>query len=228
MSTKRSLYIDFFFKNSIILLIISYILILIGILPKKEIINTGYSIIFLSLAFCSYLIETKVIRMFNKEALLIYIILMVTIANVVFIENTENFVYNLNSLYISVSFVLIMSKTKYINPKTIENILKDIVFVGIISSIINLCLNYNSILNFHLANSAYDINFTGIFLGRNQQGVYLFLSLVSWHILRTVYGKRTGFGIPLLLMVNTVLSFSRASILATFLYFFCYYVNKKI
>lgn len=227
MIIKRCIPIEFFISNSVILLTFSYVLILFGILPKNETINTAWSIMVLSLAFCFYLIDRKAIKFYKLELLMIPLLCLITIVNMFFLSNLDSALYNLNTIFIIISFILLMSKSKYINPTTIEYVLNSIMLVGVASSIINILSNYSDMFNMYQVSSAYDIKFTGLFLGRNQQGVYLFLSLVSWHILKIIYRKQMSPFIPMLLLCNTILSFSRASILATMVYFLFYYLNKK-
>ena len=90
MIIKRCIPIEFFISNSVILLTFSYVLILFGILPKNETINTAWSIMVLSLAFCFYLIDRKAIKFYKLELLMIPLLCLITIVNMFFLSNLDS------------------------------------------------------------------------------------------------------------------------------------------
>lgn len=201
----------------------SYILMSLGLIPQLEIFNTIFSLLSVGCLFfwCVFFNKIKTSRV-SFVAFIIFslFVLAINIINSIHLNNINDFIYNANAIsIICLVFVFLVNNNKsLINEISIRYVLISVVLFAVCSSIFNIYVNYESIMNLAAIRNAYEAKFTGFFLGRNQFGAYLYLSIVSCFYLENIYDTKVSVFIVLFLILNLLFTFSRTPILCTLLF----------
>lgn len=204
------------------LMTIPYILMCFGILPKLELINTITGLIIVLSLFIyhwiRYGLNPKAI-IFSKYIIFIIWVIYINLLGIYGLQEVDRFIYNANALSVVVlSYFLFIENKILLNLDSIKSILCIVVLFAMLSSITNIVLNFDSIVHVSGLIRAYDANFSGLFIGKNQFGGFLFLSIVSCFFLRGIYKINISIYTILFLIFNLIITFSRSPIIATIIF----------
>lgn len=207
-----------------IMLVFPYGLMFLGCMPPIEIINTINTLIMI-LLFSTWTIVVNKFYIYksNMKAFILFFcwVTCVILLNVFRMNNIESLMYNANAFsLVALVYIFFVSKNDTFSHGDIRNALLVVVGFATLSSLINIFVNYETIIDIRSLVRPYDARFTGVFLGRNQFGGFLFLSVVSYIFLHDIFNFHISKVILALIGVNLILTFSRAPILATFVFLF--------
>ena len=145
--------------------------------------------------------------------------------------NNNDAIFIISSI-INFYFLIVAIYKANITPVDLNSFLKKIIFIGIISAIINFILNYKGILNISSITNSYNANFSSFFPNRNQYGLFMLMVTISLSLL-FINEKitRKYIFVYVILIINLILSMSRNSMLGLFVFafvFICYkYVRER-
>ena len=143
-----------------------------------------------------------------------------------------NFDYNEILFIISSTlniFLLILGcDKKEVTTKEIIAFFKKMCLLGIISVIINIAINYKSILQLSTANDSYSMKFSAFFPNRNQFGLFMLMMIISISILMNIKFKKEYMLYLILFVANLILTMSRTSILGLVVFALMVFYYKYI
>ena len=208
-----------------LLLSLPYFLIMLKIFPNSNTSITIYSIILLSLATPLILYNYRKMQI-NTKQMGLFILFACIISTIIFLNlfgknySFSELSYNGNALitFLYVFLIFILFRHATLSEKQIELTLSMIVFLAIIFCFFNIVLYHNTILSLSSLQSSYKAQFCSLFLGRNQFGSFLYLSIIAYITLTSHFKKKFNIFIFFLLFVNLFLTFSRSANLATIIF----------
>ena len=179
-----------------ILVYIVQILIMIWC-TKNKIKNTSKKIIIFILVIFSLQIITQIVNFLNFRSIEIK-----DIVNIVAVI--------LNSyLYIYMALKSEVTKEQFVN------FMRKIVFLGMISCIYNIIVNFENVINIFNVKNSYELNLKSFFANRNQYGIFLIIVMLSnLYILNTERSKKYII-LQIIFIISAILTMSRNAILGT-------------
>lgn len=114
-------------------------------------------------------------------------------------------------------FILSLEKVTVSNNELIV-FLKKICFIGLFAAILNILLNYKSIINLRFINNSYSVSFSSFFPNRNQFGLFMLIEIIALSLLSAYNYKKKYFIYFVIFGLNLILTMSRNSILGLAVY----------
>lgn len=203
-------------------------LIPIGLLGMFHIPNKLYTLLYAIV----YIIQTLILilstsqnysRIPKKMVLLLMIIILnctLTISYVVIKFGTLDYneIIFSCSLIINIMILIIGINNQEITKDGIKKFLKKMSILGIIAVIINVLLNYKLMFNLSRLTNSYSANFSSFFPNRNQYGLFMLMMIISVTLLLSFKYEKKYVMYCLIFIINLILSMSRNSILALFIF----------
>lgn len=221
-----------------------YICIILNIIPIAllglfKISNSLYTLLYAFFYFVQSFILiirlNKFIKHINKRSFLIVLLFLfnnlfallysfISFGNVDYKEYLFIISSTLNILF----FIVSMDRISVSNSELIH-FLKKICFLGIISVIINLILNYNSILSLRFLSNSYAANLSSFFPNRNQFGLFMLIQIIGTSLLVSYKFEKKHILFIIIFTLNLLLTMSRNSILGlvVFAFMILYYKYFK-
>lgn len=216
-------------RNYEYILAFPYFLILARLLPAREIYLTIASICTWTLLFIWHIFTgfSKI----NRKPFIAFLMLflwaaMTVLFNIIRLESHSNFIYDANTIVtLGTVFLLFSTHNNLFNKENVRNAIKAMIAIGIISSLINIIENYQDVFTLAAVTQVYDVKFTGLFLGRNQFGWFIYLCIIGCMLLKSFYREKINAAVFALLGVNLFFTFSRAAILATVIFILIFWID---
>ena len=218
-------------RNFTCLLMLPYILIFLGVLPGREIYPTIFSIAVFAvfLLWCLAAFDIKIRRKAGAAFLLVALwAALLLMLNFGSLRARSDVVYDANTLVgLGMLFLIFAARHLLFTREMLESALKAIVGFGLLSSVVNIVQNYDGVFSLAAVTQVYSVKFTGLFLGRNQFGWYLYLCLICCMLLKHLFGARVHPAVFFLLAVNLFFTFSRAAMLSAAVFFGLYWLDIR-
>lgn len=209
-----------------------FICIVINIIPvvllgEFNIPNKIYTLLTIGV----YVIQTLIMLWYIKDkikttskkmviSIIIFFILqvitqVVNIVNfgIIEIKDIANILVVAINIYI---FVYIASKFEVTKEQFVD-FMKKMIFLGIISCIFNLIVNFKSIINIFNVQSSYELNLKSFFANRNQYGIFLIIMLISNLYIIENTRKKAYILLHVVFIISLILTMSRNAIIGMFL-----------
>ena len=218
-------------RNYEYILAFPYFLVLLQLLPAQEIYFTIASIcMWACLMF--WILFAHFPRIKRKPfivSLVIFLWVAVTVLlNILHLGSLSNLIYTANTaVMLGTIFFLFSTHNNFFSKLSVYNAITAMIVIGIISCLINIIKNYRAIFTLAAVIQVYDAKFTGLFLGRNQFGWFIYLCIVGCAILKSFYREKIHTAIFILFGINLFFTFSRAAILATTVFILINWIDVK-
>lgn len=132
------------------------------------------------------------------------------------------------SLVFNILIFIVGVNNQEITKEEICKFLKKMCILGIISVIINVMLNYKSMLNILIITNSYNANFSSFFPNRNQFGLFMLIMIISLSLLINMKYEKKYILYFIIFILNLILSMSRNSILGLVVFFIMFFYYKYI
>ena len=117
------------------------------------------------------------------------------------------------SVVLNIYLFLFIFTNFHITKENLQEFMKKIVYVGLISCIYNIVINGSKFMNILSLSSSYSVSFGSFFPNRNQFGLFMVICILACLYSRDLFKKKIYYLIIVLFSLNLIFSMARNALL---------------
>ena len=158
----------------------------------------------------------------TSKKIIIFILVIFSLQVITQIINFLNFgsveikdIANIVAVILNIYLFIYMALRSEITKDQFIDFMKKVVFLGVISCIYNIIVNFEDVINIFNVKNSYDLNLKSFFANRNQYGIFLIIVMLSNLYVLNIEHSKKYIVLQIIFVISAILTMSRNTILGT-------------